>query len=75
MRVSFEPSKGAKIVMTAAETLGQVEINFSVWINPLPCHWYLLIPPENIRKTETFWYFQGYQNISVAWNELKWIMN
>ena len=26
---------------------------------PISCHWCLAIPPESIRKTETFWFFQG----------------
>ena len=40
-------------------------------IQPSSCHWFLSIPPENIRKQEVFWCFRGYRKRPVAWKGLK----
>ena len=37
----------------------------------ISCHWSLSIPPENIRKSEVFWGFQGVSKRRVVWNRLK----
>ena len=37
---------------------------------PISCQWSLLIPPENIRKREVFWCFQG---VSKEICGMKWV--
>ena len=39
---------------------------------PISCQWTLLIPPENIRKPEVFWCFQG---VSKEISGMKWVKN
>ena len=36
----------------------------------ISCHWSLLIPPQNIRKSEVFWCFQG---VSKEIRDMKWV--
>ena len=36
----------------------------------ISCHWCLLIPPQNIRKSEVFWCFQG---VSKEIRDMKWV--
>ena len=38
--------------------------------NPFLWHWYLFIPPENMKKLEDFWCFQGLQR---EISDMKWV--
>ena len=45
-------------------------INGVIIIKLISCHWSLLIPPENIRKSEVFRCFQG---VSEETRSMKWV--